>query len=507
MTEEYFVSSFISGLNDDIRSMVKMMRPRTMQEATEDAVLQELTVEALLKKQRIQGRGNAYGANYSGGRVPGKEMVRSEKRAKFLASSFAGQQGVKQWEHRRPTGLCYRCGDEYTPGHQCKRQLLLLEGGDVDEEGDGDTLTLVGELGEEDNEAISLHAIKGMTGSKIIKVEGRAQDSTLMVLIDSGSTHSFIDEGIARKLKCELSNTQPLAVTVANGSKVLSRSACLGFCWMMQGETFKTDLRLLKLRGCHIMLGVDWMKDVSPINFDFNKMEVTMEKDGRRVTLQGNVESGICKMIKGKKLQKLFKYKIAQVAQLLSIETYCEEEDHEMVSGQCKMFHGSENTLPWQVRELESLDLLLIEFQDLFAEPKKLPPNRPFDHSKNLHPNSAPINIRSYRYPPKLKSEIEKMVKEMLANSIIRPSKNPFASLVLLIKKKDGTWRFCIDYRQLNTITIKDKFPIPIIEDLLDELRYATVFSKLDLRSDYHQIRMDPKDIHKTAFQTPPRPL
>ena len=75
------------------------------------------------------------------------------------------------------------------------------------------------------------------------------------------------------------------------------------------------------------------MKEVSPINFDFNKMEVTLEKDGQRVTLQGNVDNGICKMIKGKKLQMLFKYKIAKVAQLFSIETHGEEENHERLGG------------------------------------------------------------------------------------------------------------------------------------------------------------------------------
>ena len=103
---------------------------------------------------------------------------------------------------------------------------------------------------------------------------------------------------------------------------------------MMQGEAFVADLRLLKLGGCNMVLGVDWMKGASPISFDFNKMEVTLEKEGRRVTLQGNVEIGICKMIKVKRLQKLFKCKLSQVAQLFSIE---EKEEVEEQEGQCMM--------------------------------------------------------------------------------------------------------------------------------------------------------------------------
>jgi hypothetical protein len=143
------------------------------------------------------------------------------------------------------------------------------------------------------------------------------------------------------------------------------------------------------------------------------------------------------------------------------------------------------------------------EFPDVFPEELPgLPPERDVEFSIELKPGTSPVSRRSYRMPPNELAELKTQLQDLLEKGFIRPSSSPWGCLAIFVKKKDQTLRMCVDYRPLNEVTIKNKYSLPRIDLLFDQLVGANVFSKIDLRSGYHQIRVRPEEIPKTAFTT-----
>jgi hypothetical protein len=131
-----------------------------------------------------------------------------------------------------------------------------------------------------------------------------------------------------------------------------------------------------------------------------------------------------------------------------------------------------------------------------------MPPDRDIEFIIELIPGTAPIAQRAYRMNPQELEELERQLADMLSKGLIRPSASPWGSPVLFVDKPDGTIRLCVDYHKLNEVTIKNKYPLPKIEDLFDQLNGAKAFSKIDLRTGYHQLKVRESDIPKTAFTT-----
>lgn len=257
-----------------------------------------------------------------------------------------------------------------------------------------------------------------------------------------------------------------MTVRVANGEGMHCTAAVSQAVWTMQGCEFVQDLKVLPLQFYDLILGMDWLESFSPMKVDWKHKWMVVPYKGGSAILQG-----ICP---GESDELLIHITAAPAV-------------HESDNGQLKH---------------PAVTALLEQFKHVFSAPTGLPPARACDHSIPLVPGAQPVNIRPYRYPPHLKDEIEKQVAAMVQMGTVRPSSSPFSSPVLLVRKKDVTFRFCVDYRYLNALTLKSKFPIPVFDQLMDELSGASWFTTLDLLSGYHQVRLKPGEEYKTAFQT-----
>jgi hypothetical protein len=231
---------------------------------------------------------------------------------------------------------------------------------------------------------------------------------------------------------------------------------------------------------------ITWLATLGPHVVDYASLTLKFFLNGKFVTLEG---------------EKVSKPSMAQFRHFKRLHST--NAIAECFTIQWLKNHSAEDIfkdLPTDVDP--EIAILLHTYKNLFQSPATLPPDRAHNHHIPLMKGSNPVKVKPYRCPHSQKAQIEHMVHDMLQQGIIQPSISPFSSPIILVKKKDGTWRFCIDYRALNAITIKDSFPIPIVDELLDELFGAKYFSKLDLRSGYHQILLHPEDRHKTAFRT-----
>jgi hypothetical protein len=230
-----------------------------------------------------------------------------------------------------------------------------------------------------------------------------------------------------------------------------------------------------------MILGMDWLEQNNP-QIDWVAKTLTIQHADGDIFLQGHMNEQLqCSGISAQELSSVCRQ--GSVAHLIHV-------------------YALDDTVHIEEVTPDAVQQLISQFDDVFAEPTSLPPRRACDHTIPLMPGSQPVNIRAYHHKPELKSEIEHQVAELLASGVIQCSTSHFSSPAILMKKKDGPWRLCVDYRALNSMTVISKFPVPVIDELLDELAGARWFSKMDLRAGYHQIRLAPGEEFKTAFQT-----
>ena len=238
----------------------------------------------------------------------------------------------------------------------------------------------------------------------------------------------------------------------------------------------------MPLEGCDLLLGMPWCRVRGKVD-TFGKQIVLTHK-GKTIALDVKLKGESVPVVSASAISSVMKNHIS--AYLIFAK---EKKD------------APETNLG--VLDKERLEFLK-SYQDCFSEslPRTLPPERPEDHAIVEIRGTSPPNRAPYRVSAAQQEEIMSQVNELLEKGLIQPSSPPYCSPVLLVQKKDGSWRMCIDYRALNKNTIKNRFPIPQIDDVLDKLQGSAFFSRIDLKSRYHQIRIRPEDVHKTAFRT-----
>eukprot|EP00253_Pinus_taeda_P028420 PITA_28420 len=361
-------------------------------------------------------------------------------------------------EEKREKGPCYNCDSKYTKGHKCDEKKLFYIDCEEDEEKKKEMSKQEDILQEqtldndEMNPTIYCNALAGINTPQTIKIEGHIKKKKVIVLIDLGSTHNFIHCKIAKELNCFLYLAPECQVMVASGGTINCSRKFHNIKLSMGEYVLNSPMLSIPMGGVDVVLGVQWLQSLEKL----------------RKIIRSNGMTNILK----KEQQGI-------IAQLCSLDVPTSK------SSIC-----------------QDLQKVLDNHSKVFETSKGLPPIHEHDHAIHLIPRSVPPNIMSYRYPYAQKSEIECMFAEMLEVRIIQPSQSSFSAAVVLVHKKDGSWHMCLDYRELNKLTIKDKFSIPIVDELLDELHGSIYFTKSDLHLGYHQIRMKTEDIPEIAFRT-----
>ncbi|KAL5580828.1 hypothetical protein UlMin_013270 [Ulmus minor] len=309
------------------------------------------------------------------------------------------------------------------------------------------------------------------------------------VIIDSGSSENIVSKSLVKilKLKIEPHSTPYKIGWVMKGVEI-NVKATSTFTFSI-GKSYQSQVTcdVIDMDASHVILGRPWQFDSKSI-YDGHKNTYEVPWEDKKITFlpltlssSNRVSPKLTNFIESPRL--FYSHLIANQAGWILINKGTEEK---------------------QVPNDDlRLNKLLQEFSDITPEelPNTLPPMRDIQYQIDLILGSILPNLPHYRMTPKEYAALHQQVSNLLAKGSIRPSLSPCAVLALLTPKKDGTWRMCIDSRAINKITIKYRFPIPRLSDLLDHLHGASIFLKIDLRSRYHQLRIKLRDEWKTAFK------
>jgi hypothetical protein len=298
------------------------------------------------------------------------------------------------------------------------------------------------------------------------------------VLFDPGATHSFVSVIFAKKHNLEFVPLEiELCVDTSVRGVVIASDICKSCVTKIADRELVADLTLLEMKDFDVILGMDWLAaNYASVDCCSKKLkfQILGEMEFSFVGSGASITPCVISALQARwMLRKGYRGYLAIVR----------DTQHDEL-------------------KLENIPIVS-KFPEVFPEDLPgLPPDREIEFSIDLLPGSGPISKAPYRMASAELKELKEQLQELLDKGFIRPSVSPWGVPVLFVKKKDGSMRLCIDYKEINRVTVQNKYPLPRIDELFDQLQGAQIFSKIDLRSGYHQLKIKPDDVSKTAFRT-----
>ncbi|KAL0551236.1 hypothetical protein IC582_010322 [Cucumis melo] len=440
-TEAARADKFVRGLRLDIQGLVRAFRPATHADALRLAV--DLSLQERANSSKTAGRGEA---------ARGKPLCTTCGKHHLGRCLFG-------------TRTCFKCRQE---GHTADRCPLRLTG-IAQNQGAG---------APHQGRVFATNRTEAEKAGTVVTGTLPVLGHYALVLFDSGSSHSFISSAFVSHARLEVEPLHHvLSVSTPSGECMLSKEKVKACQIEIAGHVIEVTLIVLDMLDFDVILGMDWLA-ANHASIDCSRKEVTFNPPSlASFKFKGGGSKSLPQVISAIRASKLLSQGTWGI---LASVVDTREADVSLSS-----------------------EPVVRDYPDVFPEELPgLPPHREVEFAIELEPGTVPISRAPYRMAPAELKELKVQLQELLDKGFIRPSVSPWGAPVLFVKKKDGSMRLCIDYRELNKVTVKNRYPLPRIDDLFDQLQGATVFSKIDLRSGYHQLRIKEEDVPKTAFRS-----
>uniref|UniRef100_A0A453EG05 Retrotransposon gag domain-containing protein n=1 Tax=Aegilops tauschii subsp. strangulata TaxID=200361 RepID=A0A453EG05_AEGTS len=300
LSNKFFITQFLLGLRDDLRAAVRLQAPTSITRASVLARIQEEEADAHRPRPRVFPVGRPPTHPIA---LPPRPQAAPRPAAAPAAAGgddFARERQLR--DHRRAHGLCFRCGDRYSREHRCKQATQLLtihmgEHGEILTEDAIQAMELLDDQGaapaDQECCVLSTQAVSGTETPRTIRLRALVGNQVMLLLVNSGSTHSFISASFAERIAATTTPLPPVDVRVANGERLVCDKLVPGVKWWLQGHTFTTDMRQLTLGAYDGVLGMDWLEQFSPMSCHWLNKTLTFEHEGATITLQGVRQSAV----------------------------------------------------------------------------------------------------------------------------------------------------------------------------------------------------------------------